>query len=318
MKTPLPGIHHITAFAGEAQQHVDFYADLLGLRLVKVTINFDDPSVYHTYFGDFSGTPGTLITFFPITGALPGKRGGGEVQVTQFATGKGTIGQWQDRLLYAGVNVQDPTERFGDLVLPFTDSDGMGLEIVEPSTPDPREAWTGGPLSPEMTLRGFHAVSLASMRPEETLKLLTEGMGFAELARNDERVRLKAQGGNEASLVDLLLDTQALRRQSAGSVHHVAWRTPDDEEQILWREKLATRGLDATTVQERNYFRSIYFREPGGILFEIATDAPGFTVDEPLETLGQELKLPEWLESRRNAVRSKLPSFTTPAGVHFP
>ncbi len=318
MKSSLPGIHHVTAFAGSAQQHVDFYADLLGLRLVKVTVNFDDPSVYHTYFGDYVGTPGTLLTFFPIIGALPGKRGGGETQVTQFATGRGTIGQWQDRLLYAGVNVQDPVERFGDLVLPFSDGDGMSLEIVEPGNSDSRGAWTGGPLSSEMTLRGFHAVTLSSLNTEKTLKLLTEGMGFTELVRNDERVRLKAAGESEASLVDLLLEQQPLRRQSAGSVHHVAWRTPNDEEQLLWREKLAARGVEATTVQERSYFRSIYFREPGGILFEIATDAPGFTIDEPLETLGEDLKLPTWLESRRTAVRAKLPSFTTAAGVQFP
>lgn len=318
MASPLPGIHHITAFASDVQRNTDFYTDVLGLRLVKVTVNFDDHALYHTYFGDWQGTPGSLLTFFPMPGALPGRRGGGEAAVTQFATGRGMIGAWLDRLRAAGVEVEDPISRFGDLVLSFEDPDGMSLEIVEPAIADIREGWSGGPLEPEMSLRGFHAVTLASLRPEETLTLLTEGMGFTEVERSDERVRLKAEGAEYGGFVDLLQEQLPVRRQSAGSVHHIAWRTPDELRQRFWREKLGFRGIEATPIVERKYFKSIYFREPGGILYEIATDQPGFAVDEPVEALGSSLQLPPWVEAKRPEIVQGLSRFRSSAGSVFP
>lgn len=318
MASPLPGIHHITAFASDVQRNTDFYTDVLGLRLVKVTVNFDDHSLYHTYFGDWQGTPGSLITFFPVPGALPGRRGGGEAAVTQYATGKGMIGAWQDRLRGAGLEVRDPVSRFGDLVLSFEDPDGLSLEIVETAIPDKRAGWAGGPLDPEMSLRGFYGVTLSSLRTDASLALLIEGMGFTEVDRNDERIRLQAEGAEFAGNADLLLDSQPFRSQSAGSVHHVAWRTPDDLRQRFWRERLSFRGIQATQVMDRCYFKSIYFREPGGILYEIATDQPGFAIDEPIESLGGSLKLPAWVEAKRPEIVEGLSSFRSSSGSVFP
>lgn len=318
MSSPLPGIHHVTAFASDVQRNTDFYTDVLGLRLVKVTVNFDDHSLYHTYFGDWRGTPGSLLTFFPVPGALPGRRGGGEAAVTQYATGRGMIGAWMDRLRHAGLEVRDPAPRFGDYVLSFEDPDGMSLEIVEPAIADPRAGWTGGPLEPEMSLRGFYGVTLSSLRLDASLALLTEGMGFSEVERNDERIRLQAEGAEYAGYADLLLAPQPIRLQSAGSVHHVAWRTPDELKQRFWREKLSFRGIQATQVMDRCYFKSIYFREPGGILYEIATDQPGFSVDEPVESLGSSLKLPAWIEAKRPEIVEGLSPFRSSNGSIFP
>lgn len=318
MASPLPGIHHITAFASDVQRNTDFCTDVLGLRLVKVTVNFDDPSLYHTYFGDWQGKPGSLITFFPIPGALPGVRGGGEAVATQYATGRGTISAWFERLKAAGVEVKEPFYRFGDQVLAFEDPDGLSLEIVEPALPDPRPDWNGGPLGPAMSLKGFHGVTFSSLRPEASLALLTEGMGFTEVTRDEERIRLQAEGGEAGGLVDLLVGSMPRMRQSAGSVHHVAWRTPDELKQRFWREKLTFQGIQATPVQERCYFKSIYFREPGGVLYEIATDQPGFAMDEPLEELGTSLKLPPWLEAKRPAIVEGLAPFRSSSGASFP
>lgn len=313
----LPGIHHVTAFAGDPQWNYDFYAETLGLRLLKVTVNFDDPGTYHTYYGDYAGSPGTAITFFPSPRALPGRLGTGQVAVTQFAVPKGSLNYWYDRLCLIEGGVSEPFERMGDLVMAFSDPDGMKLEIVEPSRPETRPDWTGGPVEPQHALRGFYGVTLASASPEETGRQLTEVMGFRLMGETEEVRRYQAAGG-EGSVADVLLAPPGIGRFGAGTVHHVAWRTATDEDQLGWRDRLMAAGRQVTGVRDRNYFHSIYHAEPGGVIFEIATDGPGFDADEPLEALGRDLKLPDWLETRRDSVRARLPHFRTLEGVEFP
>lgn len=314
----LRGVHHVTAITSDAQRNVDFYAGVLGLRLVKVTVNFDDTGAYHLYYGDDIGHPGTVMTFFAWPGAAGGRLGAGQVAVTSFSIPHGAMGFWADRLRSHGIDFEQPGARFDDEVLAFTDPEGLRLELVAPGKTDERTPRREGGVPAEHAIRGFHAVTLAIEHPDATAELMTDAMGFHGVADRGGRLRLEAPTG-AASVVDLVTPPGASRGIVApGTVHHVAWRTPDDDQQLAWQSDLIARGLGVTPVMDRCYFHSIYFREPGGVLFEIATDPPGFTVDERPEALGSSLKLPPWLEPKRPEIERVLPPLSPPAQDHEP
>jgi len=308
------GLHHVTAIAGPAQRNLDFYTRILGLRLVKKTVNFDDPGTYHLYFGDAAGQPGTILTFFPWPHAAPGRSGIGETFETQFRIPEAAIGYWTHRFVSHGVAHEAPVKRFGETVLAFKDPDGMRLALV--GTPgvanDP--AWDGGGIPSEFAIRGFHGVSLLLESTERTAAILTDVFGYASIGREGETNRYRtANPGRPGAIIDLRQAGGFLpARMGAGSVHHIAFRARDDAAQAAMVERLTRdHGLRVTEQKDRNYFRSVYFREPGGILFEIATDIPGFAVDEPAATLGRDLKLPKFLEDRRADIEARLPALDT-------
>jgi glyoxalase family protein len=313
--TELGGIHHVTAIATDPQRNVDFYLNALGLRLIKQTVNFDAPDVYHLYYGDQGGTPGTILTFFPWPDAEAGRRGAGQATSTSFSVPEASIGWWQDRLSGLGVEASRVEDRPGEAALSLHDPDGLVVELVAHPGADPRPPWEEGPVPPEHAIRGLHSVTMTESGFEDTASLLTETLGF-DLAEEDDgasRYRFAVAGGGPGALVDVVCSPEAdPGLVSAGTVHHVAWRTPDDDQQREWRADLVGKGLNVTPVLDRNYFRSIYFREPGGVLFEIATDPPGFTIDEPLLELGRRLRLPPWLEPRREAIEANLPPLRVP------
>ncbi len=313
----ISGLHHVTAIAGAAQPNVDFYAGTLGLRLVKRTVNFDDPGTYHLYYGDAAGRPGTILTFFPWANAVPGRSGSGMAGATAFAAPEGALSFWMDRLAEHGVAFTGPERRFGRQVLHLADPHGLPLELVFRPHLD-EGGWGGGSVPAEHALRHFDAVTLDVSDTASVSALFTEVFGWEEAGAEDERTRLEAPsaGGRGGSAIDLV-DTAQRGRAGAGTVHHVAFRADDDEAQAHWRERLLERGLRVTDVQDRQYFRSIYFRDrrhTGGVLFEIATDPPGFLLDEDEEALGTALKLPPWLEDRRAAIEAHLPALRIPSG----
>jgi glyoxalase family protein len=307
------GIHHVTAISGEPQRNVDFYVGLLGVRLVKRTVNFDDPGTYHLYYGDGAGSPGSIMTFFPWDGAPKGRIGAGQLTVTSFSFPASSLGYWTERLVESGIRFEKPEDRFGETVLRFPDPDGLRLELVA-SSDDRREGWSEGPLPPEHAVRGFHHVTLLSTAPGSTTRLMTETLGFRQTGEAEGRTRFEAGDGGPGNTVDVANGSGFPRgTMGVGTVHHVAFRVPDEETQLELREKVAALGYNVTHVLDRNYFRSIYFREPGGVLFEIATDPPGFTADEDPERLGESLKLPPWLEPRREQLEEVLPPLSVPA-----
>jgi glyoxalase family protein len=306
----LPGIHHVTAIAGDPQRNLDFYREVLGLRLIKRTVNFDDPESYHFYFGDAQGSPGTILTFFAWPDARPGRPGIGQAAAVAFSIGAQSLSYWTDRLRTHGVEVGRASERFGEPVLEFRDPDGLLLELA--AQPEPRTvvAWDGGTVPEEHAIRGFRGITLLEADLEQTAAFLEESLGFRPARRVGKRRRFTA--GTAGQCVDVMAaPDQGRGRISVGSVHHVAWRTADEEEQLAWRMRLLQAGLSVTAVADRKYFRSIYFREPGGVLFEIATDGPGFTVDELREELGSHLALPLWLELLRAKLEAALPPLET-------
>lgn len=304
----MSGIHHVTAIAGRPNLNLDFYTRTLGLRFVKKTVNFDDPGTYHFYYGDETGTPGTILTFFPWDHAAPGRGGVGLTQTTTFRVPAQSIGYWTHRLEEAGAKHEAPIKRFGECVLEFTDPDGMGLALVGVPGAENEPAWTTGDIPAEHAIRGFHGVTLMLDAVGPTAAILTDVLGFTELGREGPYARFKSESA-VGGVVDIREAKGFLAgRMGRGSVHHVAFRAKDDAEQAEIARKLRdVHGLVATEQRDRQYFRSIYFREPGGILFEIATDAPGFTVDEPLATLGADLKLPRFLEPKRDQIEAILP-----------
>jgi glyoxalase family protein len=282
MSAVTTGIHHVTAIAGEPQRNVDFYVGLLGLRLVKKTVNFDDPGTYHLYYGDGDGSPGSIMTFFPWPGAPQGRVGAGQLTVTSFSIPAASLGYWTERLVAAGE--------------------------------ESREGWAEGPAPAEHAVRGFHHVTLAVADPSRTGELMTETLGFRNTGEAEGRTRYEAGDGGPGSTVDVADGTGFPRgTMGVGTVHHVAFRVPDEETQLELREEVGALGYNVTPVLDRNYFRSIYFREPGGVLFEIATDPPGFAADEEPEHLGESLKLPPWLESRRDRLEDVLPPLHVPS-----
>ncbi len=311
MNTNATGIHHVTAISGGAQRNLDFYVGTLGLRMVKKTVNFDDPGTYHLYYGDGGGNPGSIMTFFPWANAPKGTQGAGQLTAASFSVPEDSLDYWKNRLSGDGASFDEPEHRFGNTVLPFADPDGMRLELV--ANRDGREPWGDGTVPPENAIRGFHGVTLSVANPERTAEVMTEHLGFREAASENGRIRYEAGEGGSGGFVDVAEgSSDSDGRMGVGTVHHVAFRVPDYEAQESLREEIAALGFDVTPVLDRNYFRSIYFREPGGALFEIATDPPGFTADEPLDELGTNLKLPPWLESRRERIEAALPSLEAP------
>lgn len=311
----IQGLHHVTAIGGDPQGNVRFYREVLGLRLVKRTVNFDDPGTYHLYYGDALGQPGTLLTFFPWPGARLGRVGTGQVATTALTIPEAAIGYWEERLRAYGVGMERITPRFEEeeVVLRFQDPDGLWLELVAHPQAEVRPGWPEGPVPPEFGIRGLHTVTMLEAVVELTLRFLMEGMGFRLVREEGDRIRLAIGPGGPGAWVDLLVDPRASRgRVAVGTVHHVAWRVRNDAEQGAWRTHLQALGLYVTPAMDRKYFRSIYFREPGGVLFEIATDPPGFTVDEAPERLGTGLMLPAWLEPMRGEIERALPPLTVP------
>ena len=304
----MPGLHHVTSIAGKAPRNLDFYTRTLGLRLVKRTVNFDDPGTYHLYYGDEAGRPGTVLTFFPWEHAVKGSLGVGETQETAFRVPASALGYWTQRFVERGVAHEMPEKRFGETVLAFSDPDGTRLALVAVPGAENEPAWSNGAIAAEHAIRGFHGVTLLLDDATRTGAILTDVLGFAEAGREDAIVRYRAPGGAAGAVVDIREAKGFLRgRQGRGSVHHIAFRAADDAEQAAMAAKLAAHGVHPTDQRDRNYFRSIYFREPGGVLFEIATDIPGFAVDEPLASLGSALKLPPFLEPRRGEIEKALP-----------
>jgi glyoxalase family protein len=314
MSKDILGIHHVTAIASDPQRNIDFYTGVLGLRLVKLTVNFDDPRSYHLYYGDEVGHPGTIMTFFAWPGVPKGRQGTGQVTVTSFSIPQGSLDYWRERLSQQGVSFTGPTSRFDETILSLQDPDGLALELVAHPQVHHRPAWKEGLVPAEHAIRGVHTVTLSEDGYERTARLLTETLSFRLLGQENNVFRYEVGKGGPGAYVDVRC-APGLRRGhvAAGTVHHVAWRTPDDEHQQTWRETLAGFDLNVTPVMDRKYFHSIYFREPGGVLFEIATDLPGFTVDEPVEQLGTHLELPPWLEPYREELEQVLPPLRLPA-----
>ena len=315
MSTDTTGIHHVTAIAGEPQRNVDFYVGVLGLRMVKKTVNFDDPETYHLYYGDGNGSPGSIMTFFPWAHAPAGLQGTGQLTVTSFSVPESSLGYWTDRLIDHGIRFEQPSRRFDDTVVSFADPDGMKLELIA-SANDSRSPWEDGPVPAGHAVRGFHHVTLSERDPGRTTKLMTETLGFRQVEEGDGRYRFEAGDGGPGNVVDVVDGSEDPRgRMGVGTVHHVAFRAENDEHQLEIREEVERLGCDVTPVIDRNYFNAIYFREPGGVLFEIATDPPGFTADEKIEELGTNLKLPPQYESRRDHLEGVLPRLDDPSKV---
>ncbi|MEM6283023.1 MAG: ring-cleaving dioxygenase [Chloroflexota bacterium] len=309
----IQGLHHITAIASDPQKNVDFYHKVLGQRLVKTTVNFDDPGTYHLYYGDKVGSPGTIMTFFPWKGMRRGKVGNGETAATGYTIPTGAVEYWRERLNHFGVLVKDDETRFGDAVLSFVDPDGMGLELIANDEKGSIDFWDNGPVPQDMALRGFHSVTLWVGTKEPTAKILTEVMGYEEVGTEGNRSRYKGASDDIGLYIDIVeRPGHGQGTTGAGTVHHIAFRTVDDSEQEEYRQKIAKAGYNVTTVRDRQYFHSIYFREPNGVLFEVATDAPGFSYDEPVEELGTNLKLPDWYEPQREMIEARLPKFNIP------
>ena len=314
MNSKIPGLHHVTAIASDPQRNLDFYVGLLGLRFVKRTVNFDDPGTYHFYFGDRRGAPGTILTFFPWPGARRGKRGTGQVEATAFAISPNSITYWLERFKEHHVAAEKTSMRFGEEVIRLVDPDGLLIELIASSSPSQIEPWPESPVSHEHMLRGFHSVSAALEGYERTARLLTDSFGYRLIEESGKRFRFASRDdAAPGRIVDLLcLPDTRMGRISAGSVHHIAFRAKDEAEQVQWREHLVDLGYDVTPVIDRTYFHSIYFREPGGVLFEIATEPPGFALDEKLDELGTHLRLPLWMESARSQIEQVLPPIQLP------
>ncbi len=313
----ITGLHHVTAIASDPQRNLDFYAGLLGLRLVKRTINFDDPGSYHFYFGDEVGTPGTILTFFPWPNARRGKHGTGEVEATAFSIPPNAVGYWVERLKSHNISVTRVSERLGEEVIRFADADGMLVDLIASEHGQEARPWDGATVPVEHAIRGLHSVSAALDDSHDTAALLTDIFGYQQIRAEGNRVRYAAAGQpGLGKIIDLVETSNSARAQAAaGSVHHIAFRVSNDEEQLVWRKKLSSLGYGVSPVMDRTYFHSIYFREPGGILFEIATDAPGFTTDEATSELGTHLRIPSWMESSRPRIEEILPKITLPTEV---
>ncbi|WP_103351202.1 ring-cleaving dioxygenase [Amycolatopsis sp. CA-128772] len=307
------GLHHVTAIGGDPQRNADFYLRTLGLRLVKTTVNFDDPGTYHLYYGDSSGKPGSLMTFFPWPEAPSGRHGTGQATTTSFSIPEASLGWWQRHLAAAGVDTGEVRNADDEATLTFRDPDGLQLALVAHPQGDPRDPWDTELVPAEHAIRGLHSVTLSVTEEDATAGMLTGDLGLGFAHQDGNRLRFAAGEGGPGALVDVLVTPDAPRGLvAAGSVHHVAWRAPDEETQKSWREELVGKGVRVTSILDRQYFRSIYFREPGGTLLEVATDEPGFAIDEPLLELGRALKLPPWLEPRRDEIEHMLPKLNLP------
>jgi glyoxalase family protein len=304
----LLGLHHITAIAADAQQNYDFYSKVLGLRLVKKTVNFDDPKTYHFYFGNEVGTPGGILTFFPWANVSRGKNGAGMATEISYSVPKGSLNFWKARFEKLNVHHDIGGERFGEKQVAFQDPDGLRLNLIEAKQNDERKGWETAELKVDVAIKGFHSVTLTLNRIKATATILTEVFGYKQVEQDDNLFRYQTDAVENAAIVDLLEMPHAQRGlNSAGTNHHVAFRVKDEETLMDFREKIAARGLYVTDKINRDYFFSIYFREPGGVLFEIATDNPGFATDETVENLGSSLQLPDQYKPMRDKIEKGLP-----------
>ena len=301
------GLHHVTAIATAPQANVDFYTRALGLRLVKQTVNFDSPDTYHLYYGDEQGSPSSLLTFFPWPGVSAGRQGAGMTTATAFSVPGSSLGWWHERFHKMGIDVDAPHSRDQEEVLTFRDPDGMVIDLVA-SDGDHRSGWDGvADIPAEHAVRGLHAITLSERELDPSAGMLTDLLGMSLAAEDGDRSRFGMAGGTSGALVDVSAGVRDRGLQAGGTVHHVAFRAPDLATMTSWQQELMEHGVSVTQILDRQYFKSIYFREPGGVLFEIATDAPGFAVDEPLLELGRNLKLPPWLEPSRAQIAASLP-----------
>ena len=308
MNTQVTGLHHITAIASDPRQNLDFYTQVLGLRFVKKSVNQDDPGTYHLYYGDYQASPGTILTFFPWAGLRRGRPGTGQAYATAFSVPTGSLPFWQQRFQKLGVKHEAVEKRFNDDVLPFADPDGLRLELVATAEADPRTPAPATDVPAEFAIRGFHSSTLAVTETTATAQVLTRSMGYQLAAQSGHRTRFRTGAGGPGTYVDLLADPALPRGlNGAGTIHHVAFRVPDDATEVAARTVLLNDGLQVSPVIDRAYFKSIYYREPAGVLFEIATDGPGFAIDEPLDQLGTKLGLPPHLEVHRAEIEAALP-----------
>ncbi len=297
------GTHHITAIVGDPQENVDFYASVLGLRLVKKTVNFGDKVRYHLYFGNEEGSPGTLITFFAWPGAENGKVGDGEVGVSSYVVPVGAIEFWKNRLEKFEIPYTE-TERFGEQYLQFQDPHGLLLEIVEREEGSPNK-WEFGGVTEDVAIKGLGGATLYSAKSAETAEVLSNVLGLELVGEEGDYIRFKS-ASELGNVIDIKTTSFGKGQQGPGVVHHIAWRTKDDTEQLAWKSFVEENGFKVTPVKDRNYFKAIYFREPGGTLFEIATDPPGFARDESLDTMGEKLMLPKQFEDEREELENIL------------
>ena len=301
------GIHHVTAIASDPQANVDFYTKVLGLRLVKQTVNFDAPHVWHLYYGDEQGSPSSILTFFPWPGVMQGKEGAGLTTATAFSVPPESIGFWHERVKTLGLTAEAPVVRGDSEVLTLFDNDGMRLELVA-SPGDSRSGWDGvSDIPQEHAVRGLHEVTLSERNLDPTASMLTNFLGMGLSSETAGAASFSMGEGGAGASVQVIGGIQDRGLQAGGTVHHVAFRAPNLQTMESWRQELVGRGVNVTEVMDRQYFKSIYFREPGGVLFEIATDEPGFDIDEPLLELGRKLKLPPWLEPSREQIQNSLP-----------
>jgi len=308
MDNKILGLHHITAIAGNAKRNFDFYTRVLGLRLVKKTVNFDDPGTYHFYFGDEVGTPGSILTFFPWEGITAGRTGTGMATDIGYSVPRGSLDFWMNRFRELNIKQEAITEVFGEQLLPFQDPDGLKINLVVPNRDDKRKPWETKEVTSDVATKGFHSIVLTLKNIGKTAEILTDIFGYRLLEQEGNRYRFITDAIENASIVDLVeAPGEAAGTNAAGTNHHVAFRVKDEEIQQALREKIAGKGLAITPKIDRDYFYSLYFREPGGVLFEIATDNPGFTVDETIAELGSTLRLPKQYESSRARIEKVLP-----------
>lgn len=304
----LTGLHHITAIASDPRKNVEFYTQVLGLRFVKKSVNQDDPGTYHLYYGNYEASPGTILTFFPWKGVPRGRPGHGQAYATAFSIPSTSAEYWTRRLADLKVPTEPVTDRFSESVITLFDPDGLRLELIATSESDPRSPAPSEDVPAGHAIRGFHSSTLGLINTEATVAILTKTMGYREVAKSGARIRFAVGEGGPGSYVDLLADPNLPHGlNGAGTIHHVAFRTPDDQTQEIAHGEITAAGYHISPIIDRAYFKSIYYREPGGVLFEIATDEPGFTIDEPLESLGTKLGLPPRLEPHRAAIEAALP-----------
>lgn len=308
MEDRILGLHHITAIADSAKSNLDFYTKVLGLRLLKKTVNFDDPGTYHLYYGDEKGSPGTILTFFPYEGSRRGRVGAGMASHIGYAVPEGSFDFWIKRFEEHNVSFKQPAEKFGEQYIAVQDPDGLQLELVIPKNGDSRQPWETNEVKANVATRGFHSVTLTLRSVKQTAEVLTELLGYKLLEQNGNHHRYITDAIDNAAIIDLIEEPNANRGDGgAGTNHHIAFRVKDEETLMKFREKIASRGLNITDKIDRNYFYSLYFREPGGVLFEIATDNPGFAIDEPVDKLGSSLLLPPQYEPHRARIEAVLP-----------
>lgn len=304
---PIQGLHHVTAIASDPQRNVDFYRNVLGQRLVKRTVNFDSPNTYHFYFADEIGNPGSVLTFFAWPDMRRGVRGNSETNAVAYNVPVGSLSFWQEHLKRNGITPKAIETRFGQKILAFNDPDGMGVELGETDHLPEIQFWADGPIPQGYALHGFHSVTLWLENIDATAELLTEQMGYQKVGEEENRHRFVAEQGRRGHFLDLVeRPGQPQAGFGVGSIHHIAFRVPGDEQQLEYQSLIRSAGFGVTDVMDRSYFHSIYFRERGGVLFEIATDTPGFAIDEPVEALGENLKLPAWHERNRTAIEESL------------